>query len=141
MSAMSATEDQRKAHARPQIDRAAAAAASLVTSYYQKMDTHRASLKTLYKESSAISWNGHAFTGPAFREFYLNMPASEHRIEASDAHPVLASQSPETVMVTTFGTVKFTNERNPRKFHSTFFLTQEPGKSELYIASQCFRWV
>ncbi|KNE55085.1 hypothetical protein, variant [Allomyces macrogynus ATCC 38327] len=127
------------------IDLAAGAADSFVASYYKFMDEQRASLRSLYKDTSNISWNGTAYAGPAYREFYLSLPATKHVIDAYDAHPVLASATPDgncCFQIIVHGTVKFANEKHARRFTSTFLLAPTPEQANLhYIANECLRFV
>ncbi|KAI9189959.1 NTF2- export protein 2 [Blastocladiella emersonii ATCC 22665] len=138
---MSSSKD---AH-RHYIDMAANAASAFVKSFYPMFDAQRAQLRPLYKESSTIVWNGTSYTGPAFREFYLTLPATEHRVDAFDAQPVLASITPSgtcSFLVTVNGTVTFASDKKSRKFSDSFTLSPVPDQPTVhYISSECFRFV
>ncbi|KAJ1502963.1 hypothetical protein HMI54_008519 [Coelomomyces lativittatus] len=92
-----------------------------------------------------ISWNGTAYLGMAYREFYLTLPVTHHRIEGYDAQPILASVKPDgsySFLVTVTGTVKFGNKPKPQPFSTTFVLSPSPDQPNVhYISAECFRSV
>ncbi|KAF9114253.1 Vacuolar protease A [Mortierella sp. AM989] len=74
---------------RQHVDISSSGADQFVELYYKVYDTQRPVLNRLYRDSSAILWNGNAFSGiTPYQEFYNKLATSEHVVEAYDCHPL-----------------------------------------------------
>ncbi|KAJ3389419.1 NTF2- export protein 2 [Entophlyctis sp. JEL0112] len=65
-----------------------------VAAYYKYFDSQRHILHKLYIDSAPILWNGNPFNGiAAFRDFYLQLPATQHDFQSFDVQPLLGKCS------------------------------------------------
>ncbi|ORZ28884.1 hypothetical protein BCR41DRAFT_344231 [Lobosporangium transversale] len=131
---------------RAHVEVSSSGADQFVTLYYDVFDNKRHILNHLYRDSSAILWNGNAHSGISpFQEFYNKLPASEHTVESYDCHPLPSrSQDPNTpcsVIVNVSGTVQYSNEKQKRLFSQSFVLSPDPVNGSFYVWSDCFRFV
>ncbi|KAG0004311.1 NTF2- export protein 2 [Entomortierella chlamydospora] len=131
---------------RQHVDISSSGADQFVELYYKVYDTQRPVLNRLYRDSSAILWNGNAFSGiTPYQEFYNKLASSEHSIDAYDCHP-LPSQSPDpntpcSIILNVTGTVQYSNEKQKRLFSQSFVLSPDPTNGSFYVWSDCFRFV
>ncbi|KAG0290417.1 NTF2- export protein 2 [Dissophora globulifera] len=129
---------------RAHIEIAATAADQFMNVYYNLHDTKREFLGRLYRDSSAILWNGNAYSGvKPFSEFIEKLPKSEHTVECYDAHP-LPTADPNgaaSLILNVSGTVQYKNEKSKRVFSQCFVLSMEGTSGTFYIWSDCFRFV
>ncbi|KAG0089388.1 NTF2- export protein 2 [Podila epicladia] len=85
--------DSLKAH----VDISSKGADQFVELYYKVFDTQRPVLNRLYRDSSAILWNGNAFSGiTPFAEFYNKLSTSEHSVISYDCHPLPSKEIDQT---------------------------------------------
>ncbi|KAF9580846.1 NTF2- export protein 2 [Lunasporangiospora selenospora] len=131
---------------RAHVDISSKGADQFVELYYKLFDTQRGVLNRLYRDSSAILWNGNAYSGiTPFSEFYNKLSSSEHIINSYDCHPLptqsLDPNTPGSIIVNVSGTVKYSNETNPRLFSQSFVLSPDPTNGSFYVWSDCFRFV
>ncbi|KAF9024384.1 NTF2- export protein 2 [Podila verticillata] len=133
--------DSLKAH----VDISSKGADQFVELYYKVFDTQRPVLNRLYRDSSAILWNGNAFSGiTPFAEFYNKLSTSEHSIICYDCHPLPTQTGPNTpgsIIVNVSGTVRYSNENKDRLFSQSFVLSPDPTNGSFYVWSDCFRFV
>ncbi|KAG0034369.1 NTF2- export protein 2 [Podila clonocystis] len=133
--------DSLKAH----VDISSKGADQFVELYYKVFDTQRPVLNRLYRDSSAILWNGNAFSGiTPFAEFYNKLSTSEHSITTYDCHPLPTQAGPNTpgsIIVNVSGTVRYSNEKKDRLFSQSFVLSPDPTNGSFYVWSDCFRFV
>ncbi|WAR00643.1 NXT1-like protein, partial [Mya arenaria] len=98
-------------------------------------------LAKLYQDGAEAGWNGNGLKGKdAIIKFYEDLPISEHKLETLDSQPLadVVSSGQLTIIVKTFGTVKFPN--NPLKsFHQSFILTSQNNVWK--IISDTFRFL
>ncbi|KAF9293177.1 NTF2- export protein 2 [Mortierella antarctica] len=133
--------DSLKAH----VDISSKGADQFVELYYKVFDTQRPVLNRLYRDSSAILWNGNAFSGiTPFAEFYNKLSPSEHSVTTYDCHPLPTQAGPNTpgsIIVNVSGTVRYSNEKKDRLFSQSFVLSPDPTNGSFYVWSDCFRFV
>ncbi|KAG0088244.1 NTF2- export protein 2 [Podila epicladia] len=133
--------DSLKAH----VDISSKGADQFVELYYKVFDTQRPVLNRLYRDSSAILWNGNAFSGiTPFAEFYNKLSTSEHSVISYDCHPLPTQAGPNTpgsIIVNVSGTVRYSNENKDRLFSQSFVLSPDPTNGSFYVWSDCFRFV
>ncbi|KAF9280700.1 NTF2- export protein 2 [Mortierella alpina] len=136
--------DSLKSH----VEVSSSGADAFVRAYYDMFDTQRMNLSALYRDTSAILWNGNAFSGiQPFTEFYNKLAVSEHAILSYDCHPLPTQSSdpgtPGSIIVNVSGTVKYSNEANQRLFSQSFILSPDPATPDkrFYIWSDCLRFV
>ncbi|XP_005404724.1 PREDICTED: NTF2-related export protein 2 isoform X2 [Chinchilla lanigera] len=125
-------------------DQACKAAEEFVNIYYETMDKRRRALVRLYLDKATIVWNGNVVVGlDAINNFLEMLPSSEFQVNTLDCQPVheQATQSQNTVLVVTSGTVKFDGNRQ-HYFNQNFLLTAQatPSSTVWKIASDCFRF-
>ncbi|KAF9437323.1 NTF2- export protein 2 [Entomortierella beljakovae] len=131
---------------RQHVDISSSGADQFVELYYKVYDTQRPVLNRLYRDNSAILWNGNAFAGiTPFQEFYTKLATSEHFVESYDCHP-LPSQSPDpstpcSIIVNVLGTVLYSNESHKRLFSQSFVLSPDPTNGSFFVWSDNFRFV
>ncbi|KAF8941810.1 NTF2- export protein 1 [Haplosporangium gracile] len=127
------------------VDTSSKGADAFVGIYYQLFDTQRPVLNRVYRDTSAILWNGNAFNGIGpFSEFYNKLASSEHTVNAYDCHPLPTSTAPGTpgsMILNVSGTVKYSNEASARHFSQSFILSPDPTNGSFYVWSDCFRFV
>ncbi|TPX38044.1 hypothetical protein SmJEL517_g00069 [Synchytrium microbalum] len=128
------------------VDISCRTADTFVTKYYDMFDQKRYALNTtLYRETSAILWNGQAFSGGTqFAAFYSTLPQSKHQVHTYDSQPLFADQSNVQqyldstkkwdIIIQVSGSVKYAD--NPwRAFSQTFILTPDPDPTKkVYFA-------
>ncbi|KAF8939979.1 NTF2- export protein 2 [Dissophora ornata] len=125
---------------------AATGADQFVALYYKVYDTQREVLNRFYRDTSAILWNGNAYSGiKHFSAFYEKLAKSEHIVEAYDCHP-LPSQSPDpkahcSLILNVSGTLQYNNEKKKRLFSQSFVLSPDPTDGSYFVWSDCFRFV
>ncbi|KAG0215344.1 NTF2- export protein 2 [Mortierella sp. GBA30] len=130
--------DSLKSH----VEVSSSGADAFVRAYYDMFDTQRTNLSALYRDSSAILWNGNAFSGiKPFTEFYNKLAGSEHVIQSYDCHPL--PSTPGSIIVNVSGTVKYSNESSQRLFSQSFILSPDSATPDkrFYIWSDCLRFV
>merc|ERR1711879_1036314 len=110
--------------------------------FYRVYDSSRHELFRFYREDSVLIWNGNAKKGlQTLRDFFQQLPPSTHNIQSIDCQPIAdGTESPQAsnIFVVVVGTVTYAKE-DPRHFHETFILAQEPTKGTYYIVNDCFR--
>ncbi|KAF8527397.1 hypothetical protein BU17DRAFT_73851 [Hysterangium stoloniferum] len=129
--------------------------------YYATYDSAKRveGVPKFYRESSQLTYNGTAFTGPAaITALIERLPVTKHEVQSYDCHPI-SSTSPPALLITvsglvTHGTVAAaaapsaeiagkTPSRNidtqPRVFSQTFVLMKEGEK--YYVSADHFRFV
>ncbi len=133
--------------------------------FYRVYDSSRHEVFRFYREDSVLIWNGNAKKGlQTLRDFFQQLPPSTHNIQSIDCQPIAGAppapalapprwprslprctgadgtESPQAsnIFVVVVGTVTYAKE-DPRHFHETFILAQEPGKGTYYIVNDCFR--
>ncbi|KAF9093852.1 NTF2- export protein 2 [Mortierella sp. GBA35] len=129
-----------------QVDRSSQGADAFVAAYYNLFDTQRPVLNRVYRDSSAILWNGNAYSGIGpFSEFYNKLASSEHSVSSYDCHPLPNAVDPSTqgsILVNVSGTVKYGNEPATRHFSQSFVLSPDPtANGDFFVWSDCFRFV
>ncbi|KAI7832657.1 hypothetical protein BC939DRAFT_498060 [Gamsiella multidivaricata] len=126
---------------------AASGADQFVALYYKVFDSQREVLNRLYRDSSAILWNGNAFAGiKPFSEFYDKLPKSEHSVESYDCHPLpvrgaTGPNAPCGIILNVTGTVQYSNEKKKRLFSQSFVLSPDSTNGSFYVWSDCYRFV
>ncbi|KAF9169969.1 NTF2- export protein 2 [Mortierella sp. AD010] len=117
---------------RQHVDISSSGADQFVELYYKVYDTQRPVLNRLYRDSSAILWNGNAFSGiTPYQEFY---------------NKLASTQSPDpnipcSIILNVTGTVQYSNEKQKRLFSQSFVLSPDPTNGSFYVWSDCFRFV
>ncbi|SAM09215.1 hypothetical protein [Absidia glauca] len=114
--------------------------------FYGSYDKQRNALGNLYRDSSAILWNGNAFSGAQqYSEFLGRLPVSHHEIDVYDCHPITAmtnTQGATGILINVTGTVKYGDHPNKRTFSQTFILApDEIQAGNYYVQSDNFRFV
>ena len=121
--------------------------------YYQHLDSQRAVLKSFYRPTSTILWNGNAFLGgDAYIDFLSRFPSTQHEVNSFDCHPVdsgmLAGAAPgivageaPSIMLIVSGSVRFGDERDKRGFSESFLLKAEEGGEVFYVANHVNRMI
>ncbi|KAI9216877.1 hypothetical protein BC828DRAFT_392524 [Blastocladiella britannica] len=83
-------------------------------------------------------------SGSEFRTFILELPASDHKVDAVDAQPILATIQADgncAVLVVASGTVKYKPEAKSRRFVCNFVVTPTGPNGSLQVDSEDFRFV
>jgi len=123
--------------------------------YYKIFDTSRQDAFRLYKDQSAVIWNGTMYRGlQNLNEFFKVLPSTQHHVHSMDAQPIpvlgtnasllrdvaMTPASASNILVTVIGTVSYGGAA-PRQFHQTFVLAQDLGgpSTHLYVSLDCFR--
>ncbi|KAI8145136.1 hypothetical protein BJV82DRAFT_667040 [Fennellomyces sp. T-0311] len=119
---------------------------AFVQLFYQQYDNQRNALGNLYREDSAIVWNGNAIAGLAqFSEFLSRLPVSQHEIASYDCQPIAASLTPQGacgILINVHGDVKYGDSPGKKSFSQTFMLMPVEGQTTNYfIQSDNFRFV
>ncbi|KAI9487573.1 MAG: NTF2-like protein [Benjaminiella poitrasii] len=114
--------------------------------FYPNYDTQRQNLGNLYRDNSAILWNGNAFSGAQqYSEFLGQLPMSYHEVDVYDCHPLPATMNAQGacgILINTTGTVKYGDNPVKRHFSQTFILMpDEKQAGNYYIQSDNFRFV
>ncbi|KAJ8651828.1 hypothetical protein O0I10_012592 [Lichtheimia ornata] len=115
-----------------------------VSLFYEQYDKQRNLLGNLYRDNSAILWNGNAFSGASqFAEFLSRLPASQHEITAYDCQPIAATMNPQGtcgILINVTGMVKYENSPGKQSFSQTFMLVPDQNQATNYfIQSDNFR--
>ncbi|KAI9017411.1 NTF2- export protein 2 [Gaertneriomyces sp. JEL0708] len=118
------------------------AADNFIATYYKLYDRQRHLLSQMYKDTSAVLWNGIAMTGlEKLQEFFLKLPATDHQIHSYDGQPV---RERGQILVTVTGTVKFGDDKQAKSFSQNFILSPDSGNSQpgtYFVSSDHFRFV
>ncbi|ORX52473.1 nuclear transport factor 2 [Hesseltinella vesiculosa] len=114
--------------------------------YYPNYDKQRSSLGSLYRDGSAILWNGNAFSGvQQYSEFLGRLPASQHDIDVYDCQPLSAmanAQGATGILINVTGTVKYGDHPAKKNFSQAFILApDEVQAGNYYVQSENFRFV
>ncbi|CAO3622793.1 nuclear transport factor 2 [Cunninghamella echinulata] len=114
--------------------------------FYDNYDKQRSSLGNLYRNNSAILWNGNAFSGAQqYSEFLGRLPVSQHEIDVYDCHPIPVmnnSQGTTGILINVTGSVKYGDHPNKRTFSQSFILMpDEVTVGNYYVQSDNFRFV
>ncbi|KAI7871201.1 hypothetical protein BDF14DRAFT_1878586 [Spinellus fusiger] len=114
--------------------------------YYGNYDEQRSALANLYRDTSAILWNGNAFSGgQQYSEMLARFPRSRHEIDVYDCHPIAETVNAQGIcgmMIGISGTVKFGENPTKKLFHESFVLMPDEGQAgNYYVQSQNFRFV
>ncbi|KAG2220976.1 hypothetical protein INT45_006509 [Circinella minor] len=112
--------------------------------FYQNYDTQRNLLGNLYREDSAVVWNGNAVSGlQQLSEFLSRLPASQHEIIAYDCQPIAATMNTQGVcgiLINVHGDVKYGDSPGKKSFSQTITLMPVEGQGTNYfIQSDIFR--
>ncbi|CAO3620143.1 unnamed protein product [Mucor hiemalis] len=97
--------------------------------FYPNYDTQRQNLGNLYRDTSAILWNGNAFGAQQYSEFWA-------------ACQCLTMKSTCTcgILINVTGTVKYGQSPSKRTFSQTFILMpDEKQAGNYYVQSDNFR--
>lgn len=90
-------------------------------------------------DTATFVFNGNGSSGTTkIKEFYQELPPSEHRLHSLDAQPVVdnAVSGQLTFLIQTSGMVKY--EKKPeRPFQQTFIITAQGDKWKIF--SDCYR--
>nr|XP_045017180.1 NTF2-related export protein 2-like [Jaculus jaculus] len=126
------------------IDQACRAAEEFTNIYYETMDRRRHALARLYLDKATLIWNGNVVKGlEALNNFFEMLPSSDFQVNMLACQPVheQATQAQSTVLVVTYGTVKFDGNKQ-HYFNQNFLLTAQTnlGSPVWKIASDCFRF-
>lgn len=90
-------------------------------------------------DTATFVFNGIGQSGtPKIKEFYQELPTSEHRIQSLDAQPVVdnAVSGQLTFLIQTSGMVKYDNKPE-RPFQQSFIVTAQGAKWKIF--SDCYR--
>ncbi|KAI8073834.1 hypothetical protein BC940DRAFT_289326 [Gongronella butleri] len=114
--------------------------------FYNNYDSQRSSLGSLYRDGSAILWNGNAFSGAQqYSEFLGRLPASQHELDVYDCQPLAAltnAQGVTGILITVSGTVKYGDHPAKKNFSQTFILAPDDVQvGNYYVQSENFRFV
>ncbi|KAL1936056.1 hypothetical protein VTP01DRAFT_190 [Rhizomucor pusillus] len=114
--------------------------------FYQNYDTQRSALGNLYRENSAILWNGNAFSGAMqFSEFLSQLPISQHEVDVYDCQPIAATMNAQGtcgILINVTGSVKYGDSPGKKTFSQTFILMPDENQANnYYIQSDNFRFV
>lgn len=100
----------------------------------------------LYRDSSAILWNGNAFSGAQqYSEFLGRLPMSQHEVGVYDCQPIFATMNAQgacEILINIAGTVKYGDNPSKRNFSQTFILKpDEKQAGNYFVQSDNFRFV
>ncbi|TPX67771.1 hypothetical protein SpCBS45565_g03589 [Spizellomyces sp. 'palustris'] len=71
---------------------ASRAADNFVPTFYKVYDRQRHLLHQMYKDSSAVLWNGNPLVGQQnASDFFLKLPATDHVVHSYDSQPVMGA--------------------------------------------------
>ncbi|CAO3672862.1 unnamed protein product [Rhizopus stolonifer] len=112
--------------------------------FYLNYDTQRQNLGNLYRDSSAILWNGNAFSGAQqYSEFLGRLPMSQHEVGVYDCQPIFATMNAQgacEILINIAGTVKYGDNPSKRSFSQTFILMpDEKQAGNYFVQSDNFR--
>ncbi|KAG0240515.1 hypothetical protein B0O80DRAFT_445406 [Mortierella sp. GBAus27b] len=128
---------------RADINLAATGADQFVAVYYKVFDEQRNVLNRLYRDSSAILWNGNAYSGIApFQAVYEKIPKTVHTVETYDSQPLPTSAqgAPGSIIVNVSGSVLY-GDQDRKVFSQSFVLSPDASNGSFYIWSDNFRHV
>lgn len=111
-------------------------AAGLLQTYYEILDRERHNLSQVYRNQSAVIYNGQPFNAEAFARFYNTMPQTQHTMMSYDCHPLA-----DGMVVTTSGSLKLGNARELHGFSQSFLIRRDTAVGSVYIESDSFRLV
>ncbi|KND01430.1 uncharacterized protein SPPG_03235 [Spizellomyces punctatus DAOM BR117] len=121
---------------------ASRAADNFVPTFYKVYDRQRHLLHQMYKDSSAVLWNGNPLVGQQnASEFFLKLPATDHVVHSYDSQPVMDLGQ---ILVTVTGTVRYGDDKQSKLFCQIFVLspdTANPTKGTYFVSSDHFRFV
>ncbi|EIM89932.1 nuclear transport factor 2 [Stereum hirsutum FP-91666 SS1] len=106
--------------------------------YYTTFDTNRASLQSLYRDVSMLSFEGTAIQGAApITEKLTNLPFErvQHKVTTMDAQP--SSPTVASLIVSVTGLLVIDDSPNPLQFSQVFQLIPEGGS--YYVLNDIFR--
>ncbi|KAG1442161.1 hypothetical protein G6F56_011185 [Rhizopus delemar] len=98
------------------------------------------------QHSSAILWNGNAFSGAQqYSEFLGRLPMSQHEVGVYDCQPIFATMNAQgacEILINIAGTVKYGDNPSKRNFSQTFILKpDEKQAGNYFVQSDNFRFV
>ncbi|XP_055331260.1 NTF2-related export protein-like [Paramacrobiotus metropolitanus] len=123
--------------------------------FYQRLNTERHLVKSMYEESGKLIFNGHGYCGPeAIGKFYENLPKCTPTIQGFDAHEIDEKYLGGTpaIVISVAGHVRYGNRGDPSSssyderstnlkgvlnFFETFVITAKSGTWK--IQSDSFR--
>ncbi|KAJ3046373.1 NTF2- export protein 2 [Rhizophlyctis rosea] len=131
------------------IDVTSRAAENFVATYYKMFDRQRHVLPQMYKDTSAIVWNGNALSGvEQYQQFCLKLPVTDHDVQSVDGQPVVPPGTTDPtrsqILVTVTGNVRYGDERDVKPFQQTFVLCPDPDpsrKGTYFVGSDIFRFI
>ncbi|CCM05030.1 uncharacterized protein FIBRA_07230 [Fibroporia radiculosa] len=106
--------------------------------YYSTFDTNRASLQSLYREQSMLSWEGSPILGAAnISDKLTTLPFQtvQHKITTLDAQP--SSPTVASLIVSVTGLLLVDDSTNPLQFSQVFQLIPDGGS--YYVYNDIFR--
>ncbi|KAI0736806.1 nuclear transport factor 2 [Fomitopsis betulina] len=106
--------------------------------YYNTFDTNRASLQSLYRQNSMLSWEGSQILGAAnISEKLTSLPFEKvhHKVTTLDAQP--SDQSMSNMIVSVTGLLLVDDNQHPLQFSQVFQLVPESGS--FYVFNDIFR--
>ncbi|KAI8367578.1 uncharacterized protein BYT42DRAFT_608266 [Radiomyces spectabilis] len=114
--------------------------------FYENYDKQRNMLGNLYRDNSAILWNGNAFSGAhQYSEFLARLPVSHHEIDVYDCQPIAATLNAQGacgILINVTGSVKYGDHPIKKPFSQTFILMPDENQaSNYYVQSDNFRQV
>lgn len=115
-----------------------AIAQQFTTFYYATFDSNRASLQSLYRNESMLSFEGTAIQGQAaIIEKLTALPFSkvEHKVTTLDAQP--SSPTVASLIVKVTGLLVVDDSPNPLQFSQVFQLI--PDGASYYVLNDIFR--
>ncbi|ETW85345.1 hypothetical protein HETIRDRAFT_432146 [Heterobasidion irregulare TC 32-1] len=106
--------------------------------YYTTFDSNRASLQTLYRENSMLSFEGAQTLGaPNISEKLSSLPFErvQHKVTTIDAQP--SSPTAASLIVSVTGLLLVDDSPNPLQFSQIFHLIPDAGS--YYVFNDIFR--
>ncbi|GJE87964.1 nuclear transport factor 2 family protein [Phanerochaete sordida] len=106
--------------------------------YYTTFDSNRASLQSLYRPQSMLTWEGTQILGDAaISEKLTSLPFEkvQHKVTTLDAQP--SSPSVASLIVSVTGLLLVDDGANPLQFSQVFQLIPESGS--YYVFNDIFR--
>ncbi|KAJ7219975.1 nuclear transport factor 2 [Mycena pura] len=106
--------------------------------YYNAFDSDRDSLKTLYRDTSMLTFEGTQHVGvSAIVEKLVNLPFQkvQHKVTTTDAQP--SSGSVASLLVSVTGLLLVDDSPNPLQFSQVFHLIPDGGT--YYVFNDIFR--
>ncbi|KAG0144318.1 hypothetical protein CROQUDRAFT_660192 [Cronartium quercuum f. sp. fusiforme G11] len=115
-------------------------AKQFVQFYYEKFDSDRSQLASLYRDHSMLTFEAAEFAGSAnIVKKLQELPFTKvtHQVQTLDAQPSNPGNPSLLVLVT--GTLQVDEEGNSLKFSQAFHLVQEAGS--FFVLNDVFRLV